>query len=835
MNNQKCGNFWSFFIGMSMSFIKKISNIAALGCLGFCVSTMVGCLEDDELNPSGLQGNNNNLPQNGISHNDTSKYVNEKGDTITVIDTSYIPLDTTVHWVGNSALLITEVSPMNMDWFDEEGGDPGWVEVYNAGKTDANLKGYSLVEKTGMARKWIFGDTPLKAGEFKVIFCDKKNLNMVSPNVQDHDGLHYRPHTNWKLEKTGGTIYLIDPYYGIRDSVKYPELAAGMSWGIMDGGAWKYFEKPTPEQINTASTAYDGVVPDFQFSGAAGGFYSGEVKLNAPKTSDGLKIRCTQDGSVPTKSSPEFNSTITISKNTVLRCSAFKDGLLTKKVVTNTYFIDEDVNMPVVAVSVDPSFFVKYYKKTNGGEPDMDHDQMYAPNESYPDDPGEMAVHVEYFEKGSSSKERTWEADGGISLMGGWSRMERKKSVAINMREEYGGSWLHYPLFKTRPENKKFKAFNLRNNGNRFVADYFADAAGGAMMEGTDVDYQRSQQVVVFYNGAYYGIHDMRERYNKNYVETNYGIDAGSVNFIKHLGKDITASNGTIDNYVNSLKFVIGNDMSDPANYAMAKTMIDVGNYADYMAAEIYFRNGDWPNNNVRAWRSPDQPWKFMIYDLDHGMNWKSDWAVEGFKSGDVNMFKWVKQGGRPNNSCAEKPDASCFHMLYNSFMKNDEFKRMFVNRSSVLLQNNLNASNMTKVVNFLAGMLNEADVARDMEVSAYADRRQAYGSFDPYGKKLPKWAESRDESVRSEYKSEFKLSGEVNVNIAVEGEGTVLMEGMKLPKVPYSGKFFGGLGMELKAVPGQGRMFNGWSDGSMDPVHVINTDSDISITAKFL
>jgi hypothetical protein len=38
--------------------------------------------------------------------------------------------------------------------------------------------------------------------------------------------------------------------------------------------------------------------------------------------------------------------------------------------------------MPVVAVSVDPSFFEKYYKKTNGGTPDMKHDQMYAPSES---------------------------------------------------------------------------------------------------------------------------------------------------------------------------------------------------------------------------------------------------------------------------------------------------------------------------------------------------------------------------------------------------------------------------------------------------------------------
>ena len=148
--------------------------------------------------------------------------------------------------------------------------------------------------------------------------------------------------------------------------------------------------------------------------------------------------------------------------------------------------------------------------------------------------------------------------------MGGWSRMERKKSVAIVMKEEYGGTWLKgYPLFETRKGvNDKYKGFNLRNNGNRFVSDYFADAVGGAILEGSGVDYQRSRQVVVFYNGKYYGIHDMRERFNKNFVETNYGIDASSVTFLKHLGVKVEASNGTPDEYIAMLEYAADHDFA---------------------------------------------------------------------------------------------------------------------------------------------------------------------------------------------------------------------------------------------------------------------------------
>ena len=773
------------------------------------------------------------------------------GDTVYKYDTLYIPADTTLQWKGNSALVITEISPVNLDWLDENGDDPGWIEIYNAGSEAANLKGYALVENLAKPRKWVFGDELIAAKSFRTVFCDKNNIAAVAPS-SDTSIYKLRTHTNWKLEKNGGSVYLIDPYYGIRDSVAYPKLSAGMSWGIVDGGSWKYFDKPTPEQPNTASTAYDGVAPEFTFSGSEGGFYSSEKTLNPPtKLPEGMKVRCTQDGSVPTESSPEFKETLTIDHNMVLRCAAFKQGLLTKDVVTNSYFIGETVNMPVVSVSVDPSFFEKYYKKTSGGEPDMDCNQMYAPNECYPNDSGELPVHVEYFEKGSKTTGKTWEADGGISLMGGWSRMERKKSVAIVMREEYGGTWLHYPLFEPlRGNDDKYKGFNLRNNGNRFVSDYFADAVGGAILEGSGVDYQRSRQVVVFYNGTYYGIHDMRERFNKNFVESNYGIDASSVTFLKHLGKNVEASNGSPDEYIAMLEYAAAHDFStDEDAYTYMASHMDMGNFANYMLAEMYVHNGDWPNNNVRVWKSPESPlWKFMVYDLDHGFDWK--WGVDGFDKHE-NMFNWVKQGGRANGSCYTSSNkaftgekAHCFHVLYAKLIENSNFKRLFLNHAAVMLEYYLNASNIEKKRAFLAGMLNADDVARDMAVEAYKERRMSYGDFDPYGERLTTWAKSRDSEFQSEIQEEFGVSGLVSVTIAANGNGSILMEGMTLPgstatMTNYKGKFFGGNLIELTAVPADGFAFTGWSDNCVPfpemPTKCLATVTDgLTVTATF-
>ncbi len=769
------------------------------------------------------------------------------GDTQYVDRIIYVPADTTVRWVGNSSLVITEISPVNLDWLDENGDDPGWIEIYNAGDSAANLKGYSLVENLEKPRKWVFGDELIAPRSFRTVFCDKNDVNAVAPSA-DTTIYKTRTHTSWKLNKDGGTVYLIDQYYSIRDSVKYPALSAGMSWGIIDGGAWKFFEKPTPEQPNNVSDGYEGVTPTVSFGEHGGGFYNGSVTLNKPNVPEGVSVRCTKDGSVPTKNSEEFKSDMKIESTTVLRCAAFKDGLLTKDVTTNTYFIDETANMPVVAVSVDPSFFTKYYKKTNGGEPDMDCDQMYAPNECYPDDPGELPVHVEYYEKGRSSKGKAWEADGGISLMGGWSRMERKKSVAIVMREEFGGTWLKYPLFETRKGvNDKYKGFNLRNNGNRFVSDYFADAVGGAILEGSGVDYQRSRQVVVFYNGKYYGIHDMRERFNKNFVETNYGIDASSVTFLKHLGIKVEASNGTADEYLAMLEYAASHDFStDDEAYTYMTKLMDMGNFANYMLAEMYVHNGDWPNNNVRVWKSPESPlWKFMIYDLDHGFDW--DWGVSGF-SESTNMFKWVKQGGRGDTGAKCHTSSTkeitgekvhCFHVLYTKLIENPTFKRLFLNHAAVMLQSYLNAENVKAKAKFLAGMLNSEDVARDMDVDAYKERRGQYNhSFDPYGERLGPWAEERDGKFLSEIQEEFGVGSMTSVSITANGKGSIVMDGMTLPSANYKAKFFAGNGMVLTAIPEAGAIFGGWTGcepvAGVPEMCVATVAEGLSITATF-
>ena len=736
-----------------------------------------------------------------------------------------------LHVSDAPVLLLTEISALNLSWLDHEGDDPAWVEIYNSGDKDVNLKGYSLVESLANPQKWVFRGETIPAKSYRTVFLDKKDITTtegMADGVNDENQpLHARTHTNWKLDKKGGTVYIIDNHNAIHDSLTYPELTPGISFGKISDGSLMYFAVATPEALNDDAGAYATLAPSFDFGTKSAGFYASEITLDPPTVPEGTTIRCTMNGSKPTEASSAFNAPIAISENTVLRCAAFQPGALTTNVITKTFFIGETVRMPVVAVSVDSAFFKEAYIKTKADSPKSAPEGLYADVE-YP-------VHVEYFPDGSKSTAPAWEVDAGISLMGGYSRLKDKKSVAIVMREEYQDGKINYPLFETRKAtSNKFRGFNLRNNGNRFVSDYIGDAMGGALLEGSGVDYQRSRQVVVFYNGRYYGIHDMRERFNKHYVETNYGIDAGSVTMVKHLGHDITASNGTIDEYKTLLSFVAQNDFSGEGNknYETVKSLMDVGNFADYMAAEIFYHNGDWPNNNVRAWKSPEQPWKFMVYDLDHGFDWM--WGVNGGEFNQNNeMFPWIKKGGG-NKPCK---DEGCFANLYIQLIQNPEFLRVFLNRSAMMLQNNVNGANVTRIVDEMTATIDTAEITRDLKKfkqnEMYYENACGHG-FSKTGSCLKEWSNIRDGNVVDEYKKEFGLAGMVTVNLNVTGNGYIAVEGRPAPTPEYAGKFFAGIGMLITATPTNGSVFAGWSDGETAATRFVANEDGATYTAIF-
>lgn len=614
------------------------------------------------------------------------------------------------------------------------------------------------------------------------------------------------------------------------------------------------------------------------------GFYS-NLTIEPPTPTKGGQIYCTFDGSFPTQGSQQITSAMQITKNTVVRCSEFVNGQ-PADTTTQTYFIGENVSMPVVALTVNhhdmfdstDGFYatgpMNQLRCTNpnfnqmsmgGNQTDNNNSKCAEPcfkANFWCED--ELPVHVEYFEKGSSTTEKTWEIDAGISLIGNWSRYKPKKSVAIKMdNDDYGDKVLKYSFFKTRPEAKKMKSFNLRNNGNRFWTDYIGDAMMTSLMEGTDVDYQRSLQVVVFYNGEYFGIHDLRERLNRSFVETNYGIDSKSINMINIKGNSAEASgtNGAsateyqqVANQITSGNFAGDNNQS----YEQMKQKFNMNSFAQYMLAEFYFHNGDWPENNIRAWGGNGNPFKFVAFDTDHGFGFSP--GISGFDVQSQNMFQWAlgsatrdnsQQGGQQNPG-QQQPGQGQFPgmggwdiggwgfggakqgpaQMLNKLLDNNDFKRLFINNACILLDNYLTYENVQKKVQEMMAAIPASEQQRDQQ---RWPRNQGSFHWSPDGSDLIQYAQNRTQTVRQEMEQYFGLQNAVNVSINVSGSGSVTVDGMKLPKSNYQGKFYAGNDLLLQAVPSNGAVFTGWSDGqTQNPRKFQLNGGSASITAQF-
>ena len=591
------------------------------------------------------------------------------------------------------------------------------------------------------------------------------------------------------------------------------------------------------------------------------GFYN-SLTIDPPSPQKSGEIRCTFDGSFPTQNSEQITQAIQITENTVIRCSEFVNGQ-PADTTTQTYFIGENVSMPVVALTVNhhdmfdstDGLYATGPLTNNGSNWNFGGNANVTDNNNpkctepckaanfWRDD--ELPVHVEFFENGSSSTEKNWEIDAGISIIGNYSRYKPKKSVAIKMdNDDYGDKVLKYSLFKTRPEAKKIKSFNLRNNGNRFWTDYIGDAMMTALMEGTDVDYQRSRQVVVFYNGEYFGIHDLRERLNRNFVETNYGIDSKSINMIKISGTNFEASgtNGasTADyqqlvNQISSGNFAGENNQE----YEQLKSKINLNSFAQYMFAEMYFHNGDWPNNNVRAWGGNGNPFKFVAFDTDHGFGFTP--GISGFDAENQNMFDWVlgkEQGSNQGQGGMwggfgswGSTDSRAPGGMLKKLLENPDFKRLFINNACILLNDYLTYERVQSTVHTMMATIPNSEQERDQK---RWPRNQSNFTWDPNGDNLIAYARTRSETIRQEMADRFKLETETKVTITADGSGSILVDGMKLPSSNYQGKFFANTEMELTAIPATGRFFDGWSDGSKDNPHKIQLTSDINISAKF-
>jgi hypothetical protein len=168
---------------------------------------------------------------------------------------------------------------------------------------------------------------------------------------------------------------------------------------------------------------------------------------------------------------------------------------------------------------------------------------------------------------------------------------------------------------------------------------------------------------------------------------------------------------------------------------------------------------------------------------------------------------------------------------MLKKLLENPDFKRLFINNACILLNSYLTYEKVQSTVQSMMATIPSSEQQRDEQ---RWPRNQANFKWDPTGNTLIAYAKNRGEKIKQEMVERFDLESEVTVKIGVSGNGSVLVDGMKLPSNNYQCKFFTNNELQLTAVAGAGAVFTGWSDGSTENPHKVTPTAGMTITAQF-
>ena len=628
-------------------------------------------------------------------------------------------------------------------------------------------------------------------------------------------------HTNFKISSSGESILLTNVESVTEDIVDPVVIPTDISYGRQfdDSETWVYFSEPTPGESNGAE-GYN-VFCDYPDFSNDGGFYLTDVEVLISTSLTDYPIFYTLDGSDPTTDSFIYENPIMIEQTSVLRAATVSSDCILNKITTQTYLIDEEINLPVVSLSTDPANFwdneIGIYVLGDNASSDM---PFFGANfwEDW-----ERPIHIEFFETDGTLG---FSQDAGVKIFGGWSRAFPQKSLSIFARSEYGSNKINYQIFPDK-NIEEFESIVLRNSGNDWYSgenwssnSMFRDGMATGLMDNTGIDHQAYKPAVVYLNGEYWGIHNIREKVNEEFLaDNNPGVDPDEIDELETNGNVIEGDN---QDYLDMINFIENNSLVDPNNYLIVEQQVDINNFIDYYVSQIFFGNTDWPGNNIKFWRPQitGSKWKWILYDTDFGFG-----LVQWYGHNTLQFALEANGPGWPN------PPWSTF--LFRSLMENQEFQIQFINHFCFYLS-----------TRFKPDYVNEHITNTVINISD-----EMPNHIDKWGGSISQWYQNvnaiiqfgnlRYDNVFNHLSSYFGLSESSTITVSsspAEG-GNLYTSNQKIPENPWEATYFNGVPIEITAVPNPGYIFSHWAGPGIvyEPTLTLTLSSNINFTAVFV
>jgi len=682
-------------------------------------------------------------------------------------------------------------------------------------------------------------DRALSAGERRSIAAYLANrYRMTLPRPR---------HTNFELKSGGEEVVLTHPGGVTADRVVLGVVPRDISYGrsIAEADSWLYYPFPTPGASNSTPGSTEYLFPP-TFS-HEGGFYTNTFYLSISPINPDAEVRYTLSGSEPTTNSQRYSSPILIRnregtpddlaaiptvpgglgaagevfKGWVVRARVFKPGALPSEIVTRTYWVHPKgrarYSVPVVSLSTD---------RKNFFDPNLG---IYVPgnapggNYSQRGPAWERPIHVEMYELDNRV---AFSQGGDVKIHGNTSQNFAVKGLDVDGTSGAGRQPFRYRIFPERARTE-FEHFLLRPSGHDSHLAVMRDELTQDLAEDTGVESQAARLCVVFLNGEYWGLHYLKEKEDAEFVSFYGNVPLDRIDYLEGYA---AAKVGDTQHYDEMIQFIGGNDPAQSTNYARIQTMMEIPNYIDYKAREIFAYR--WDIGNHRLWRphTPEGRWRWLQFDNDVA------WGGLGSEP-DPWSYDMLAADLSPDGRLFDHHNNETTTFLLRRLMRNESFRFDFLNRFADLLNTTFLPSNILAHIQARAAQL-APEIAehalRWRAPSSLGDWKAAVAAIQHFG-------DLRPDYCRQHLMRQFQLPGtiRITINLSASGANAVRLSTLRIAQpgpAGWTGVYFQGVPLPIEANPALGQRFLRWLGPvqTAGPQTQIVSLTNVTVTAEF-
>lgn len=371
---------------------------------------------------------------------------------------------------------------------------------------------------------------------------------------------------------------------------------------------------------------------------------------------------------------------------------------------------EDHFDFPVISIYGSPKEVINMYN-------DINDEPKIRMNFDYMD-----FVNDEFFSLNTQAK-----------LGGNWTKGFAVRTINLNFNKDQNGNKNAKPqadIFDGRLAGDgsgdtikgKVTRFRLHSGGNDTFGALITDAFVHRLChQNVEVATTAYRPCILYINGEYWGLYNMREHYSDVYFEYNYCVNKDDVIYLDKAhnatGKyffDVQEGDEEVavaeldklydfleyDEQTGKLKENACKDWTSDEVYDEFCQMVDVTSLIDLVLIHGYVGNWDFMSNNFRMWKTvkkvednkfTDGKWRFILHDADFSFE---DATAD---NGIIESQQWKKGGGKSyldfylgnasvyiNNLNYLPP---VHHLILSLPAKNPKFKELVLQRAKIVEQ----------------------------------------------------------------------------------------------------------------------------------------------------